>query len=302
MLMPENNRYEYVSINDRPTYDWPNGTRLAVCISNNIEHFAFKAGIGLNDSVINAPPDHRSYAWRDYGNRIGIWRLFEIFDDLGIPWSHNVNSAVMPLYPDIIQKIINRGDEIIGHGRTNAERTDGMWEADEARLIAETTELIAEYWGRRPSGWMGPYIAETSVTSDLLEEAGYRYTLQWPCDDQPIWIKTRAGRILNIPYPVEMNDVGVFVRRHNTGRQFAEMITDQFDEMLRQSESAPLVYSISLHTFLVGQPFRIGPLREALTHIAKHRDDVWLAKPEDVAKHVESLPPGTVPGDDISPS
>ena len=144
-----------------------------------------------------------------------------------------------------------------------------MWEEDEARLINEATELVSKHWGRQPSGWMGPYIAESAVTSDLLQEAGYRYTLQWPCDDQPIWIKTRKGKILNIPYPVEMNDVGVFVRRHNTGRQFAEMMIDQFDEMLSQSQSAPLVYSVSLHTFLVGQPFRIGPLREALSHIAK---------------------------------
>ena len=108
MKMPENKRYEYVPIHARPTYEWPNGTRLAVCISNNVEHFAFKAGIGLNDSAVSAPADHRSYAWRDYGNRIGIWRLFEIFDDLGIPWSHNVNSAVMSLYPDIIEKIVVR--------------------------------------------------------------------------------------------------------------------------------------------------------------------------------------------------
>ena len=102
MKLPTNNRYDYVSIKDRIPYEWPNGTRLAVCLSNNVEHFAYKAGLGLNDSAVSAPADYRSYAWRDYGNRIGIWRMFDVFDDLDIPWSHNVNSTVMEFYPDIV--------------------------------------------------------------------------------------------------------------------------------------------------------------------------------------------------------
>jgi len=296
MRLPTNDRYDYVSIKDRVPYDWPNGTRLAVCLSNNVEHFAFKAGMGLNDSAVSAPADYRSYAWRDYGNRIGIWRMFDTFDELDLPWSHNVNSTVMELYPDIVAKIVERGDEIIAHGRTNSERSDGLWEPDEARLIAETTEVITQHWGRRPTGWMGPYIAESAVTSDLLVEAGYKYTLQSPCDDQPIWLRTRSGPLLSIPYPLELNDVGVYVRRHHPAPVFAEMMMDQFDEMLRLADEQPLVYSISLHTFLVGQPFRLKHLRAALEHIAARRDDVWLAKPEDVAAHVMSLPPGIVPG------
>ncbi len=296
MKLPANDRYDYVSIKDRVPYDWPNGTRLAVCLSNNIEHFAYRAGLGVNDSAINAPANYRSYAWRDYGNRIGIWRMFDAFDELDIPWSHNVNSTVMELYPDIVAKIIERGDEIIAHGRTNSERSDGLWEEDEARLIAETTEVITQQWGRRPSGWLGPYIAESAVTSDLLVEAGYTYTLQSPCDDQPIWLRTRSGPLLSIPYPLELNDVGVHILRHNPPPVFAQMMIDQFDEMLRLAEEQPLVYSISLHTFLVGQPFRLKYLRAALEHIAARRDDVWLARPEDIAAHVMSLPPGTIPG------
>ena len=296
MKLPTNDRYDYVSIKDRVPYDWPNGTRLAVCLSNNIEHFAYRAGLGVNDSAVNAPANYRSYAWRDYGNRIGIWRMFDAFDELDIPWSHNVNSTVMQSYPDIVAKIIERGDEIIAHGRTNSERSDGLWEEDEARLISETTEVITQHWGRRPSGWLGPYIAESPVTSDLLVEAGYTYTLQSPCDDQPIWLRTRSGPLLSIPYPLELNDVGVYILRHNPPPVFAEMMIDQFDEMLRLAEEQPLVYSISLHTFLVGQPFRLKHLRAALEHIAARRDEVWLARPEDIAAHVMSLPPGTIPG------
>ena len=171
-----------------------------------------------------------------------------------------------------------------------------MFEEDEARLIAETTEVITEYWGRRPNGWMGPYIAESAVTSDLLVEAGYRYTPQSPCDDQPIWLRTRSGPLLSIPYPLELNDVGVYVRRHHPAPVFAEMMMDQFDEMLRLSAEQPLVCSVSLHTFLVGQPFRLKHLRAALEHIAARRDDVLLTRPEDVANHVLSLPEGTIPG------
>lgn len=295
MKLPENDRYDYIPINQRPVYDWPNGTRLAVVLSNNLEHFAFKAGVGLNDSAVDADPSHRNSAWRDYGNRIGIWRMFEAFDELDLPLSHNINSEVMARYPDIIAKVIERDDELVAHGRTNSERSSNFWEDDEERFISEITDEITKHWGQRPTGWMGPSIAESAVTSDLLKEAGYNYTMQWPCDDQPIYIKTRSEPILNIPYPVEMNDVGIFVRRHNTGREFAEMMIDQFDEMLEQSAKQPLVYSISLHPFLVGQPFRMRPLREALKHIAERRDDVWLTQPRHIASHIASLPAGVVP-------
>ena len=140
-----------------PVYDWPNGKRLAVVFANNIEHFAFKAGVGLNDSEVDAAPSHRNSAWRDYGNRIGMWRMFDVFDELDLPMAQNVNAEVMPRYPDIVAKVIERGDEFIAHGRTNSERSNNFWEDDEARYINEITEMITEHAGNvRRVGWALP--------------------------------------------------------------------------------------------------------------------------------------------------
>jgi hypothetical protein len=120
--------------------------------------------------------------------------------------------------------------------------------------------------------------------------------MDWALDDQPIWLKTRAGPILSVPYPVELNDLPAMVFRHHTGRQFAEMIVDQFDEMIVQSRKYPLVFSVALHPFIIGQPFRLHALREAIRHIMAHQDEVWLTTPGEIARYCGTLPPGTVPG------
>jgi len=296
MKLPQHNRYDYVPINRRPDYSWPGGKRLAVYFANNIEYFAFGAGLGGASAMGNPPPDHRNYAWRDYGNRVGFWRQLELLEELGAPASHNVNSTVCDHHPEMIEAVMARGDEIVAHGRTNSEKQAGMWEIDEKRLIDDCTETLAAKAGGKPRGWMGPWLAETYVTLDLLKEAGYEYVLNWPCDDQPIWLRTRSGPILSVPYPLEINDSPALVFRNHTAREYADMIVDQFDEMLAQSARQPLVCGIVLHTFIVGQPFRLRPLREALKHIMSHRDDIWLTTPGRIAEHCMALPKGTVPG------
>jgi len=296
MKLPTHGRYDYVPITKRPVYDWPEGKRLAVFFCNNIEHFAFGVGNSPDSTGLPMPPSQRNYAWRDYGNRVGIWSYLDLLDEFGLPGAHNVNSAVLEYCPEIVERLNGRGDEYVGHGRTNSERQDGLWEDDEARLIAECTEIVARLSGRKPEGWLGPGLAESRVTVDLLKEAGYRYVMDWALDDQPVWMKTRAGPILSVPYPLELNDSPSLLNRHHTGRQFSQMIVDQFDEMLEQSRKYPLVCAIALHPFIIGQPFRLRALREAVRHIVAHRDAIWITTPREIARHCESLPKGTIPG------
>ena len=296
MQINTHNRYDHIPLPDRPIYDWPGGKRLAVCLCNNIERFSFMTGLGSDHTQPGAAQTTRNYAWRDYGNRVGIWYLFDLLDELGLPASHNMNAAVLDESPLITTRIKARGDEVIGHGRTNSERQDILTEADERQLIQDTNDGIRAAFGAPPQGWLGPYIVQSPVTLDLLKEAGYTYTLDWPADDQPFWMRTRAGPILSVPYSIEVNDSPAQVFRHHTGVQFEQMIIDQFDEMLHQSRNAPLVFTLVLHPFVIGQPFRLRALRRALDHILKHRDDIWLTTPGGVANHVMSLPQGTVPG------
>jgi hypothetical protein len=282
LKLPTHNRYEYSSIERRPDYSWPGGKRLAFYVALNVEWFAFLAGRGADPTQRGGPQTQRNYAWRDYGLRVGIWRIFRMLDELRLPATHLLNSLVCEHAPEIIERIKQRGDDVCAHGRTNAE----------------TTEVIAQHFGERPTGWMGPGAIESRVTCDLIKEAGYTHSLAWPVDDQPIWMRTRAGKILCVPYPMELNDIGVNVHRDHTGQEFADMIVEQFEEQLEQSANQPLVMAVSLHTFITGQPMRLRPVRKALKHCAQHKqsDRVWYTRAVDIANYCYKLPPGTIVG------
>ena len=299
MELPQHGRYDYSPIIERPDYSWPDGKRLAFFFAVNIEHFAFGEGRGHTPTSAGPQPDQRNYAWRDYGLRVGIWRIFDLLDELGLPACHLLNTTVFDYAPQIVEKCMARGDEFVGHGRTNSEAQGEFDEAGEAALIGEATDLIKTHTGKPPGGWMGPWISESLVTPDLLKEAGYRYIMDWPCDDQPFWMRTRSGPLLSVPYPIETNDSPAMLNRRHTPQEFAQMAVDQFEQMLKDSEKQPLVCGLSTHTFVIGQPFRLPYLRQALEHIVNHpeADKVWFTRPGDIARHAANLPAGIVPGD-----
>jgi allantoinase len=299
MKLPHHGRYPHSALPSRQTYEWPNGAKLAVLVVNNIEHFAYRAGLGSDSAQVGAVQNQRNYAWRDYGNRVGLWNLLALLDELDIPAAHNINAAVLDACPEIAPALMARGDEFVGHGRTNSERQDGLWDEDERRLITESRDILTRHAGKPPQGWMGPWIAESAVTLDLLREEGFTYVMDWPADDQPFWMTTRAGPILSVPYSIEINDSPAVIARHHTGRQFAEFITDQFDMMLEQSAKRPMVCSIVLHPFIIGQPSRLKPFREAMARILEQRDQLWLTRPAEIATYVAGLPKGTVPGSEF---
>jgi peptidoglycan/xylan/chitin deacetylase (PgdA/CDA1 family) len=283
-------RYGYSALPHRPVYDWPGAKRLAVYLALNLETFAFGGGLGAELAPGGPQPDVLNYAWRDWGNRVGAWRMKETFDALGLPASVLVNSRLYADCPGLVEAFRARGDEIVAHGRTNAERQGVLDEAEERALIAEATAILTREEGRAPAGWLGPWISQSRLTPDLLAEAGYRYLLDWAHDDQPVWLATRGGRILSVPYPQELNDIPAIVARKDSPAQFADAIVAAFDEMREQSVSAPLVMGIALHPYIVGQPHRLRPLRRALAHIADHRDAIWPTTAGAIAAYAAELP------------
>jgi allantoinase len=284
--LPTHARFDYSPITQRPVYDWPNGTRLAVYLGLNLEHFAFGEGLGAELAPGGPQPDILNFAWREYGNRVGVWRMLELFDSLAMPASVLVNSSIYAHCPQVMDAVRARGDEVVGHGRTNAERQGTLDEASEHQLITEATRIIASMEGKPPQGWLGPWISESHLTPDLLAECGYTYVLDWCMDDQPVWLKTRnRGRILALPYPQELNDIPAIVARKDSASQFADMIIANFDEMREQAKHQPLVMGIALHPYIMGQPYRLRELRRALKHIAAHRDEIWLATAGEIARH-----------------
>jgi allantoinase len=294
--MNQHGRYDYSPIHGRQRYRWPNGAGLAVYVAVNLEHFAFGEGLGAELAPGGPQPDVLNYAWRDYGNRVGAWRLLDLFDELRLPVSVLINSDIYEGAPGLADAFRARGDEFVGHGRTNSERQGVLDEISEAALIVEATQTIARHEGAPPKGWLGPWISQSRVTPDLLTEAGYKYLLDWCMDDQPIFMRTRTKPILALPYPQEINDIPMVVARKIEGPAFAQMIVDHFDEMLSQSAAEPLVMGVALHPYIIGQPHRLRHLRRALAHIVARREQIWLAHAGDVAAFVRTLPVGVVPG------
>ena len=153
-MLPTHGRYPHSAIHRRPDYSWPGGKRLAVYVAVNVEAFGF----GMGKGAAIAPPDqahsHSIYSWRDYGNRVGIWRMFDLFDRLDVPIEAQMNTAIYDVAPEIAERLRARGDEILGHGETNSEEQGHLREVDERALIERVTATIERHEGRRPTGWM----------------------------------------------------------------------------------------------------------------------------------------------------
>lgn len=277
-------RYPYSPIVGRPVYDWPQGKRLAVYIGLNLEWFSFGEGLGAELAPGGPQPDVLNYGWRDYGNRVGVFRLAELFAELKLPVSLLINAQMLEHAPQAVAAFL--GAELIGHGRSNSERQGTLSEDEERRLIAESTAALEKYSGTRPRGWLGPWISQSPLTPDLLQEAGYAYLLDWCHDDQPVWMKTRKGRILSVPYPQELNDIPQIVARKREGADFADMIVDAFDVMQGECVKRPLVMGIALHPYLVGWPHRFKHLARALDEIVRKADErVWFTTAGAIAAH-----------------
>ena len=290
-IQPGHGRYEHSAITRRPHFLWPNGRRLAVYFALGVEHYAF--GEGMTENLVSGMPhpDVLNASWREYGNRVGAWRILQTFGERGLPLSILLNSAVCEHAPDLIDAAQGAQCEFIAHGYSNSDTLAGMAEADEARYVDDVAAQMAAATGTRPRGWASPWIAETLSTPDILSEHGYWYVLDWCMDDQPVWLNTRGRPLLSIPYSQEINDSSTVIGRQASATEFAEMIIGQFDEMRETTGNEPLVMSVILHSFISGQPFRLRALRRALEHISQHSADIWITQPGKIAQHyAEQLP------------
>jgi allantoinase len=234
--LPDHGRFAYRPITRRPPYHWPGGAGLAVYIGFNVEHFAFGEGLGAGIGPASPQPDVLNFSWREYGNRVGAWRCLDLFDRLSLPTGALINTALYDHAPELVAALVQRGDELIGHGHSNAERQGVLDESAERTLLLHCRQQMLQHSGVAPAGWLSPWISESRSTPDLLAETGYSYTLNWCHDDQPLPMRTRGGQPLwAVPYPQELNDIPMIVARQMDGKDFAQLIIDQCDEMLDQS-------------------------------------------------------------------
>jgi allantoinase len=217
--------------------------------------------------------DVRNLSHRDYGNRVGIWRLMDALTEYGVRGTVALNSAVCRHYPRILERALELGCELMGHGVTNSQANHELEPADEQRMIETVVSEIQRFQGKPPRGWLGPGLSETLSTLDLLRQAGIEYTCDWINDDQPY--RMRNG-LYSIPYTIELNDRPVFREPWATAWDYERMIRSSFDVLYREGATQGRVMCIALHPFIIGQPNRIDSLRSALAYVTSH-PHVWLA-------------------------
>lgn len=270
-------RLVYSPVDERAPIRWPGNARVALWIAPNIEHYEFlPADIRVRDPWPRMPhPDILGYGLRDYGNRAGVWRFFELFDALRIRCTVSLSMAVLDLYPQIAQAMIGRNWELMSHGLYNTRYHWNLSEAEERAAIDECTQIHRRHVGSALRGWFSPAASNTLATPDLVAEAGIDYLCDLYHDDEPTWIRVREGTLVSLPYSMEIND-SIAWRRGLEADGFAQKIRDEFDTLHAEGATRPKVMNIAVHPFIMGQPHRIRHLADALSYILDH-DGVWCA-------------------------
>jgi len=278
--------FPYVPIGDRPVLKWPNGARLAVWIIPNIEFFPLGVGIAGSpyDARVPPAPSVRAWAQRDYGNRVGIWRIMEVLEKHKVRASPTLNSDICDHHPQIVKAAVELGWEILGHNETNSRWLTAMEPDEERQSIARALGKIAALSGRKPTGWLGSGLAETWHTLDYLADEGVEYVADWVSDDQPFFMTLDDGRkLVSIPYSYEINDSPFIQTRAGHIDQFVAAIKHQFDTLYAEGARSARVMAICLHPYLIGVPHRIQGLDEAISYIAAH-DGVWFATGSEIVE------------------
>lgn len=256
--------FPYQAIVDRPPVKWPNGARVAVWVIPNVEHFHIEIG--------NQAPDIRNHSRRDYGNRVGVWRIMEVLTRHSVRGTVALNAEVGRFYPRIMEAMAELKWELMGHGLTNSVVLTGLSKEHETGVIAETRAVI-EQWGQKMRGWLGPGLTETWHTLDLLREHGVEYVCDWVNDDLPYRMN---NGLYSIPYSIELNDMPLFNMPSIDIDDFYRRICETFDVLYEEGARNGRVMAIALHPFLIGVPHRIRTLDRALSYIASH-GNVWFA-------------------------
>ena len=266
-------RLDYSAITQRKKLALPGGARLAVWVIVNVEEWDINETMPrtvLTPPAGGAPmPDIPNWAWHEYGNRVGFWRMVEVFDDLRVPAVLAINGSAIGRYGAIARAAHQRGWEFIGHGFSQKNMQKVANERDDIR---RTSAAIREATaGKNPRGWLGPGLTETWETPDLLAEEGYDYVCDWVLDDEPVVLKTRSGRpIVNIPYTQECNDVAMMLIQHHKAGEYQDRAIDQFEQLFRDARESARVMALVVHPYIMGAPHRLKYFRNALAHIAAH--------------------------------
>jgi peptidoglycan/xylan/chitin deacetylase (PgdA/CDA1 family) len=277
----DHDRYDWSMLTDRKPVAWPGQARVALWVVPALEWFPLNmAGVPFKPpgAMQTAYPDLRHYTLRDYGNRVGIFRIMKALEKHGIRPSVAVNAAVAVRYPSLIRECTQRGWEIIANGLDMDHLHHAALPVEaEKKLIDTTLEILRSASGQAVRGWLSPAKSESAATLDLLGAAGLDYVCDWVNDDMPYAMRTASGALHAMPHPIDIDDYTILVQNHHTEDDFRDQLCDQFDLLYKESATqGGRVMAISLHPWVIGQPYRMRALEEALAHIMRHQG-VWAA-------------------------
>ena len=279
-------RVDYSPIIDRPAIRWPNGARVALWIAPNIEHYEYLPDYdGFRDPWPRTPyPDVQQYSHRDYGNRVGFWRMLEVLDKHGIRACASLNMAVLEHYPEIGEAMVERNWDFMSHGIYNTRYLTTYTEDQEREFYRDCIDTLRRHTGKQLKGMLGPAITGTVRTPDLMAEAGLIYHTDWVHDDQPVPIKVRSGRLVSVPYSGELNDSPLFMKNHYEGDYFQRICNAQFDQLYKEGAESGRVMCIALHPYAIGKPHRVKYLDQILSYIMSH-EGVWQTTADQIAEY-----------------
>ena len=287
-------QYKFVPPPKRKPLIWPNGKRLVIQVTLNLEYWDMVKE-GSEPYYAGGPPalpdpmpgnilDVPNYSWREYGQRSGIWRLLDTFDEAGVPSSCTLNAKLCLERREIVEAVKERGWELVCH---NYEQGDLLtnYQSDpvaEEALIDSALQVYQEAVGKKSPGWLSSSLRSTPNTPEIIAKKGMKFICDYMNDEQPYIMDTRYGSIVAIPYSIEVNDFGFFLRRNFTTTQTLEMLKEQFDQLYEESKITGKLMSVGLHPHVSGHPFRIRAIRDFLKYV-KTFDDVWWASREEIA-------------------
>ena len=287
-------QYPFVPLPQRGRLHWPDGKRLAVIVTVNLEFWdlmketsgTFYAGgpAILPDALPGNIPDLPNYSWREYGQRVGVWRVFDTFARAGVPASCTLNAKLALERPQIVEAALAHGFELVPHNYEQGELLCHLQHKpdEERRVIGKTLDVFRQAIGREPRGWLSSSLRGTSHTPEILAENGLLFWCDLMNDDQPYMIATPAGDIVGVPYSIEINDFTLLARRGLTNEAALACMKECFDVLYAEGETSAMTMNVGLHPHVVGVPHRIRVLREFLDY-AKGFEGVWWATREEVA-------------------
>lgn len=282
---PEPGLYWFNPWRGRPKIEWPGGKRLAFWVAPNVEFYELAPPRGpARASWFRPEPDVLHYSIREYGNRVGFWRMAKMFDELGVTASISLNVAVLDHYPEIGRAMADRGWELFSHGVYNTRYQYAMTPDQERELIRDVAASIRKHSGQTLSGWLSPALTNTPETMNVLAEEGVSYTLDLFHDDQPQPVRVRSGKLISLPYSLQVNDWTGLNTGAATPREYGRMIREQFDRLYAEGETHGTVMCLPLHPWMIGYPHRYEALGEAIDYILGH-EGVWHATGREIASH-----------------